>query len=127
MQLTKAAFSSPGVSAFRRFGVSAFLEQNIDDITVLFDQAPQIILLVANRHADFFKLPAVALNRALSANTAIVFWPELQTQSTNGLVRGIDAALGQNFFNITHTQREPHVEPRCVRNDLERKVVTTRE
>ncbi|MFT5389828.1 MAG: hypothetical protein ACI8PT_000007 [Gammaproteobacteria bacterium] len=55
-----------------------------------------------------------------SWSTASAFWPEFQTPSTNGLVRDIDAVLGQQFFNITQTQREPHAQPHRVRNDLRR-------
>jgi len=76
------------------------LSQNINDITVLVDGAPQIIYLAANGHEDFIKVPVVPLSWALSAKTASVCWPEFQTPSTNGLVRDIDAALGQQFFNI---------------------------
>ncbi|MFT5390792.1 MAG: hypothetical protein ACI8PT_000980 [Gammaproteobacteria bacterium] len=62
----------------------------------------------------FIKVPVVTLGWALSSKTTSVFWREFQTPSTSGLVRDIDRALCKEFFNITQTQREPHVEPHRV-------------
>ena len=68
-QLTKEAFG--------RSSVATFLEQNVNDITILVDGAPQIISLAANGHEDFIKVPAVTLSRALPSKTPSVFGPEL--------------------------------------------------
>jgi hypothetical protein len=91
---------------------------------VLVDGAPQVIPSVANRHEDFIKAPAPTLSCALSPKTPRVFGPEFQTPSTNGSVRDNDGVLGQQFFNIAQTQREPYAEAHCVRNDLGQKVET---
>jgi hypothetical protein len=58
--LTKQAFGcSP---------VAALLEQNVNDIVVLVDGAPQIISLATHRHEDFVQGPMVTLGWALHYN-----------------------------------------------------------
>ena len=48
---------------------------------------------------------------------------ELQDPAPNDLVRALDAALGQELLHIAVAEREPEVEPRCVPDDLGRKLV----
>src|SRR4051812_13416788 len=51
-------------------------------------------------------------------------WPELQDPATDGLVRGLDAALGQEFLDIAVAEREAQIEPDRVPDDFGRELAT---
>ena len=49
--------------------------------------------------------------------------PELQSPAPNRFVRGLDAALGQEFLDIAVAEREAELEPDCMLDDLGRELV----
>jgi hypothetical protein len=87
--------------ALSGYAVATFLKHYVNDITVLVDGAPQIISLTSHRYEDY-----------------------IQALATHGFVQDNGALLCNKVFNIPQAQRDPRVEPHCVRNALGREVAT---
>src|ERR1700736_581442 len=96
------------------------LDQNVEDISVLVDRAPKIVLLAADPDEHLVHVPLVAR-----------LWPaplqrigedpaEAQTPLADALVADHDPARRQDQLNITHAQTEAVIEPDGMLDDLAR-------
>lgn len=59
-------------------------------------------------------MPLVTGSRKSSLHLIGIGLPKLLAPSTNGFLADLDAALGQDFFDIPIAQAEAEVEPDCV-------------
>ena len=111
----KEPFSSSLVPSFRH--------QNVENIAVLIDYAPETELLSLNLHENLVHIPGIAQSTLLLSEPSSELRPELQTPEADGFVRNNDATLGQQIFDIPKAEREPMVQPHGVTDNFRRKAV----
>jgi hypothetical protein len=108
-----------------RRGAAPALDQDVEDISVLVDRAPKIVLLAADADEHLVDVPLVAR-----------LWPaplqhvgedpaEAQAPLADALVADHDPTLGQDQLNITQAQTEAVKEPQGMLDDLGREAEAT--
>lgn len=106
--------------------VFAALQQGIEDIAVGIDSAPQPVLLPLDRHHHFIKLPFISkLTAGPSTKLMSEFEAELRSPFRDGLERDLNAALGQQIFDVSKAERKPVIEPNRIGDDLGGKTVAS--
>ena len=111
--------------SFGSTGIFAFLNEDIDDITILVDGAPQIAALALNRHGDFIEKPAITARPAGLANHSCIVRPEGCTPLPDSFVGDSDSAFSKQIFYFAKTECEPVVEPHGVRDDVWWETIST--
>jgi hypothetical protein len=81
--------------------VATFLQQDVEFSTVLIDCAPEQVRLTAQRHENFVKMPCAARFAASRLDAMCEACAKFIAPAANRLVTDHDAALEQQFFNIT--------------------------
>jgi hypothetical protein len=109
--------------SLRRTPVPAGLDEEVDQVTVLVDGAPQILALPVDRDEDFVKEPRVAEATLSSLQPPGVIGAELPAPLPNGLVRHDDASFGQQILDIPEAQTVSVVQPHGVADDVSRKAM----
>ena len=105
--------------------ITARLQQNIDDITVLIHGPPQILLLAVDSDEEFVQIPDITeLASLFLLETPGIVGSEFPTPAPNGLVRNNDSAFGQKVFHITEAQTEAMIDPYGVADDFRREAVS---
>ncbi len=104
--------------ALGRTPIAARLDENIDQVAVLVDGAPEILPLTLDPHEDFVQVPRVAEATLLSCETACVLRSELPTPLADGLVGDADPPLSEEIFDVSEAQTEAVVEPDGMADDL---------
>jgi hypothetical protein len=99
------------------------LDENVDDVPVLIDRPPEILLPTLDMHEEFVQVPRVAHVSSPSPQSSGILRPEGPAPLANGLVGHGDAPLGQEIFGISETHTEPVVKPNGVTDDRWRKPV----
>ena len=99
------------------------LEQDVDDLAVLVDGAPEVLTLATNRHEEFVEMPRVADRPGPMPEPPGVREAEGLAPVPNGFVRDGDAAVREEVFDIAEAQGEAVVEPDGVADDGGRKSV----
>src|SRR5215208_4432873 len=99
-------------------GVALGLDQQVQDLALAVDGSPQVRALALDRDHHLVQVPRSCRYGSQPAQVASEQGPELQHPAADGLVRGLDSALGQEFLDIAVAQREPKVEPYSVPDDL---------
>src|SRR5262245_24559942 len=102
----------------RRLFVAAALHQDIEDVVVLVDSAPQVMALAIDHQEHLIQVPLVPWLGASMLQLIGVRLPKLQTPLANGLVGHRDTALEQDLFHVAVTQAEAVIEPNPMANDL---------
>ncbi len=97
--------------------ISSRLHEDVEDVAVLIDGAPQILSAALQRHEQFVEMPRIAEVATAFPESSGVSTTECSTPLTNGLVSDRDPALGEEVFDIPETQAEPKVEPDGVGDD----------
>ncbi len=91
--------------------VPALLDQDVKDLALTVNSAPQIHLLASNIHKDSVQVPDVERGIAAPADPASIGSSEFQHPQTDRLVNYINAAVRKKVLNIAITHRETEVEP----------------
>ncbi len=104
--------------AFRGSPITARLDENIDDITILVDCTPEILALALDRHEDLVQVPSVAQPTLPTLQTTSVLRTELEAPKPDRLVGNRDAALRQQILNVPKAHTESMVKPYGVADDL---------
>ena len=105
--------------------IAPALDQDVEDISVLVDRTPQIVLLAANADEHLVHVPLVA-----------GLWPsplqhigedlaEAQTPLADALVADDDPARRQDQLNITQAQTEAVIQPHGMLDNLGREAKAT--
>jgi hypothetical protein len=97
-------------------GIPAALDQNIQDVAVLVDGAPEIVLPALD--PDEIHVPLVA--RTPPAQPVREVLPEAIAPLPDRLVRDFHTALGQDQFDLAQAQAEAVVEPDRLVDDIGR-------
>jgi hypothetical protein len=94
------------------------LHQDVEDMIVLIDRAPEILALPMNHQQHFVQGPCVAWLGASTLQPIRVVLPKLQTPLADGLVRHIDTAFKQQLLHIGIAQGGAIVQPDPMADDL---------
>lgn len=92
--------------AFRCPLVLALLNQDIQHIPVLVYGSPKIATLALNRYRHLVEELSIAAPAVETPNAPGITGSELDTPLPHGLVGDDDAALGEEVFDISQTQRK---------------------
>jgi hypothetical protein len=103
--------------------VAAALHQNIEDVVVLVNRAPEVMALTINRQKDLVEMPFVPGPRPSAFQPIGVILPKLATPLADRFVGHSDAALEQQLLGVTVAQGKPIVEPDTVADDFAGKAV----
>ena len=106
-----APFEELAEERLRGFLVPPALHQDIEDMTVLIDDPPQIVPLTTDREKDLIQMPLVTLLRAPAPELIGILLAEFATPFPDGFVRDDHAADEQEFFHIPVAEREAEIEP----------------
>ena len=98
--------------------ISTWLKKNIDNVTVLIDGTPKVLLLAVDSHEEFVQIPAIAQLPSPLLQTFCIVGAELPTPMSNGFVGDGNAALRQEILYIAEAHAETMVDPDGVTNDL---------
>ena len=91
--------------------ISTRLHENVEDISVLVNCAPQILALTLDRHKELVQVPGVAQATFSSLELSSVRCTKLPRPLSDGLVGDDDPALCKEVFDISEAQTESVVEP----------------
>src|SRR4029450_2126781 len=103
--------------------VAAALHQNVEDVILLVDSAPQVMALPVDRQKDLVQVPFVAWLGASTLQPIRVVLPKLQTPLANGFMGDVDTAFAQQFLHVAVAQGEAGIEPDAMADDLAWKAV----
>src|SRR5262249_7745627 len=92
--------------------------QNVEDVVVLIDGAPQVMAFTIDGEKHLIQMPLVPWLGASTLQLIRVVLPKLQTPLADSLVRHVDAALEQEFLHVAITQREALVGPGAMADDV---------
>ena len=97
--------------------IPARLEQDVDDVAVLVDGAPQILPLPADGDEEFVEMPGVADVTMTPPEAPGVGTAKGLTPVPHRFVRDGDAAVCEEVLNLAETEAESIVEPDPVADD----------
>ena len=103
--------------------IPAGLEQDVDDLAILVDGAPEVLTLAADRREEFVQMPRVAHWPRAPPEPPCVGYAEGLAPVPNGLVRHGDAALREEVFDVSEAESESVVEPDGVADNRGREPV----
>lgn len=107
----------------RRMLVSSLLDQDVQNLTLVIDGAPQIHPPPADPNDHFVQMPATRWLRATSAKVRRNQRPELDHPTPDRLPADDDVALRHQFFDVPDTEREAEIQPDRLTNHSPRKAV----
>src|SRR5437763_12901235 len=104
--------------SFGCFFVASALYEDIQHVAVLIHRSPQVMLLTSNRENHLIHIPLVATTRAATAQFIGRGLTKCEAPLSHRFISDDDTALGQNFLNITETEREAEIQPHSVTDNL---------
>jgi hypothetical protein len=104
----------------RGLGVPPRGDQNVQDIPVLVDGAPQVLPLTVDREEYLVEMPRIAGPGPTATQPVGVGLPELHAPLPDGFVGHHDPALQHHLLHLAEAQREPVVQPHTMTDDLHR-------
>jgi hypothetical protein len=94
------------------------LDQQIQPLALTVDSSPQVHAPALERDHPLVQVLPPGGPGSQPAQGAGESGAKFQNPASDGLIRGLDAPLGQESLDIAVAQREPEVEPDCVPDDL---------
>lgn len=104
--------------------ITARLNQDVDDISVLIHGTPEVLPLTIDRDKEFIQMLGIAEATLSSLQSPSIIRTELLTPLSDSLVRDDDSAFGKKIFDIAKTQTEAVVNPDGMTDDVRRKPVS---
>ena len=98
--LAALAFEKLAKELLRGTPIAPRLNQDVDEIAILVDGAPEILALAADGDEDLVEVQNVAEPAAVLFELRSVTQTELPAPLTNRLVGDHDSALGQQIFDV---------------------------
>ena len=100
------------------FGIAACLHENIEDVSIRVDRAPQPMFLATDRDHDFVHVPLVVRPWSIPADAVCEMLPKAIDPESDRFSADNHAPCCQKVFNIRRTQSKAMVRPNRVSNDL---------
>ena len=104
--------------------IATRLQQNVDDITVLVNGTPKILLLTVNPDEQFVQIPSVPETTLLFLETPSKVGSEFPAPLPDGFIGNNNPAFGEEIFDITEAQAETVIDPDGVADDFRWKTVS---
>jgi hypothetical protein len=104
----------------RGHGVSAGLDQHVEDVAVLVHGAPQVVLRAVHPDDHLVQMPLVSGPGSPPAQLVGEILSELGAPSADRLVGDHDAAFEHHLRDVPQAQCEAVVEPDTMADDLHR-------
>jgi hypothetical protein len=104
--------------------IPTWLNENVNDIAVLIDRTPEVLLLAVDSHEEFVKVPAIAEASLLLLKTSCIVSAELPTPTSNGFIGDCDASFREKVFHIAEAHGETMIDPHGVTDDFRWKTVS---
>jgi hypothetical protein len=102
------------------------LHQDIENVAVLINGAPQISPFTSNGHdVNLIQVPGVSKWASTFFDLSSIHWAKFVTPTADSFIGNNNPALGQKIFDITETHREPEVEPNGLPDNVGVKAVTS--
>jgi hypothetical protein len=86
--------------------IAARLQQDINDITILIDGTPKILLLAVDSDEEFVEMPGITEASLFLLKTSGIAGSEFPASLADAFIRNNDSAFGQKIFNITEAQAQ---------------------
>jgi hypothetical protein len=100
------------------------LYQDIEDMTVLVDGAPQVVALAMDGEKDLIQVPCVARSGTPAAQLVGIGLPKLSTPIPHRFIGQDDAAFGHELFDVPVAEAKAKVEPDTMADNLCREPMT---
>ncbi|CAM3196209.1 hypothetical protein DESA109040_02130 [Deinococcus saxicola] len=107
----------PRQEGLRGFGISMPLKENVEHEAVLVHRPPQPMPDAIHRRADLVQVPAETPAGFPLAQSFCEQGTEFHAPFAEGLMADLNAALVQQFLNISVAEREAVVQPHSVLDD----------
>ena len=117
-------FQELAKESFGGFPITARLDEDVDDVTVLVDRTPELLPPPLDRDEDLVQMPRIAQATLSALQSTSVLRPELDAPQTDGFIGNGDAPLGEHLFYVSEAHAESMVEPDRVADDLDWKSVS---
>jgi hypothetical protein len=108
---------------FRRLFIAPALHQDIQNIAMLVNCTPEIVLLALDGEEHLIQMPLIAGLATLPAQLVRILLAKCSAPLADRLVGKPDPAGGHELFHITIAEGESIVQPDRVRDDLGRKSI----
>jgi len=105
--------------------VSSALNQDLEDLALMIDRAPQVHMPAGDPDDHFVEMPAITRSRTAPSQSPGDRRSEFEHPTANALVGNVEPALGQQLLNIAIAQAEPEVQPDSMLDDDRRKAMPT--
>lgn len=109
--------------ALSNSSASAFLEQDIENITVFVNGSPQVDSTAVNFELHLVDVPLICWLGAATTQLISKGLTEFEAQLANGLIGKAGTSLSHQFLNISIAEAEAKVEPNTVADDFSRVAV----
>lgn len=103
--------------------ISPCLEENIDDLPILINCPPQIMLLALNLDENLINKVSIAVTLMFTFQSPGMVGTKFYAPQTNRLIAGFDTSLSEQTFDITIAEVESVVQPNCIADDIWRNSV----
>ena len=107
----------------RSLRITSRLDENVQNITVAVDGAPQPMFLAADHDNNFVEMPLVRRLRAVSPYCFAISATEFDDPGSDGLVTHCVTPLSEKILDITQTKRKPEIRPYGISDHIGRKSV----
>ncbi len=107
----------------RRFGVAAFLNQHVENGSLVIDGPPEVHALAPDFHDNLIQMPAARRASVLTPEVGGELGTERVGPLADRLVSDVDAAMGEQLLNAAVAEGEAVVQPDRVADDVRRKPV----
>src|SRR5438270_11282584 len=91
--------------------VPSALNQDLEDLALMIDRAPQIHMLAGDPDDHFVEMPAITWSRTAPPQSPSDRRSEFEHPTANALVGDVEPTLGKQFPNIAIAQSQPEVQP----------------
>ena len=105
--------------------IFTFLNQDIDDITILVHRSPQIPASTLNRHGHFIEEPTITTWPMRFSDSSSVVRPEGCTPLADSFVGDSDATFCEQVFYVSKAKCESMIEPHGVGDDVWWEAIST--
>ena len=96
------------------------LDQYVEDVTVLVDRSPQVLLAAVQGDEQLIEMPRVSEAPASVPEPAGIRAAERTTPPSDRLIGDRNASLGQEVLHITKAKAEAKVQPDGMGDDVGR-------
>src|SRR3981081_231377 len=112
------ALQQPSKEVLRGFGVSPWLNQDVEHNAVLIHGTPKIVLHTLDPDEHLVHVPLVSRPWSAASQAAREGLAKLLAPLTNRLIGDNNATFSQKQLNIPQAEAEHVIQPDCVADDL---------